>query len=76
MGVPPQRLAQQWAEDGRLSAAAGEVLRGKAVNLIAERVKVTDASGQPVDIKAALEAPAGSEQDDDEDEDGDDADEE
>jgi hypothetical protein len=29
-----------------------------------------------VDIKAALEAPAGSEQDDDEDEDGDDADEE
>ncbi len=76
MGVPPQRLAQQWAEDGRLSVAAAEVLRGKAVNLIAERVKVTDASGQPVDIKAALEAPAGSEQDDDEDEDGDDADEE
>jgi trigger factor len=75
MGVPPQRLAQQWAEDGRLSVAAAEVLRGKAVNLIAERVKVTDASGQPVDIKAALEAPAGSEQDDDEDEDGDDTDE-
>ena len=75
MGVPPQRLAQQWAEDGRLSLAAAEVLRGKAVNLIAERVKVTDASGQPVDIKAALEAPAGSEQDDDEDEDGDDTDE-
>jgi hypothetical protein len=43
------------------------VLRGKAVNLIAERVKVTDSSGHPVDIKAALSAPgsAGTEADDD-----------
>jgi trigger factor len=82
MGVPPQRLAQQWAEDGRLSFAASELLRGKAMNLIAERVKVTDASGQPVDIKAALNAPAGSAQAEteqaeagDEAEDGEDADE-
>ena len=78
LGVPPQRLAQQWAEDGRLSFAAAELLRGKAMNLIAERVKVTDASGQPVDVKAALSASAGSDQAeaDDEAEDGDDADEE
>jgi trigger factor len=60
MGVAPDRLAKQLAEDGRLSFAAAEVLRGKAVNLIAEQVKVTDASGHPVDIKAALGAPAGS----------------
>jgi trigger factor len=67
MGVAPDRLAKQLAEDGRLSFAATEVLRGKAVNLIAERVKVTDASGHPVDIKAALSAPgsAGTETADD-----------
>jgi trigger factor len=62
MGVAPERLAQQLAESGQLSFAAAEVLRGKAMNLIAERVKVTDESGHEVDIKAALGAPvAGAE---------------
>ncbi len=61
MGVAPERLAQQLAEDGRLPAAAAEVLRAKAMNLIAERVKVTDASGHDVDVKAALSAPVGAE---------------
>ena len=51
MGVAPERLAQQLAEDGRLPVAAAEVLRGKAMNLIAERVKVTDASGKEVDVQ-------------------------
>jgi trigger factor len=78
LGVPPQRLAQQWADDGRLSFAVAELRRGKAMNLIAERVKVTDTSGQPVDVKAVLNAPAGSEQAeaDDEAEDGEDAEDE
>ncbi len=58
MGVPPERLAQQLADSGQLSYAAAEVLRGKAMNLIAERVKVTDESGHEVDIKAALGASA------------------
>jgi trigger factor len=57
MGVPPDRLAQQLADNNQLSFAAAEVLRGKATNLIAERVKVTDQSGNPVDIGAALNAP-------------------
>jgi len=57
MGVPPDRLAQQLAENGQLSFAAAEVLRGKAMNLIAERVKVTDKSGHEVDITAALSGP-------------------
>ncbi len=57
MGVPPERLAQQLADSGQLSFAAAEVLRGKAMNLIAERVKVTDESGHEVDIKAVLNAP-------------------
>ena len=57
MGVAPDRLAQQLVDSGQLSAAAAEVLRGKAVNVIAERVKVTDKSGHEVDIQAVLNAP-------------------
>jgi len=57
MGVAPEQLAQQLADSGQLSYAAAEVLRGKAMNLIAERVKVTDEAGHEVDIKAALNAP-------------------
>jgi trigger factor len=57
MGVAPERLAQQLADSGQLSYAAAEVLRGKAMNLIAERVKVTDSSGHDVDVRAALNAP-------------------
>jgi trigger factor len=57
MGVAPERLAKQLADDGQLPLAAAEVLRGKAMNLIAERVKVTDSAGHEVDVKAALNAP-------------------
>ena len=57
MGVAPERLAKQLADDGRLSVAAAEVLRGKAINLIAQRVKVTDSAGHEVDVQAALNAP-------------------
>ncbi|MGH3190502.1 MAG: trigger factor [Streptosporangiaceae bacterium] len=75
MGVPADRLAQQLADNGQLQFAAAEVLRGKAMSLIAERVKVTDTAGNEVDVLAAINAstrsaePAG---DDDDDEDGDD----
>ncbi len=57
MGMPPERLAKQLADSGQLSFAAAEVLRGKAMNLIAERVDVVDQSGHEVDVKAALNAP-------------------
>ena len=57
MGVAPDRLAQQLADNDQLNFAAAEVLRGKAMNLIAERVKVTDQAGHQVDIAAALNAP-------------------
>ena len=58
MGVPADRLAKQLADSGQLSGTVGEVLRRKAMNLIAERVKVTDDSGHPVDVKSAVTAPA------------------
>ena len=78
MGVAPERLAKQLADDGRLPLAAAEVLRGKAINLIAQRVKVTDSAGHEVDVQAALNAPVqgaatpadeDDAEDDDEDED-------
>ena len=62
MGVTPDRLARQLADSGQVNVAIAEVLRGKAMNLIAESVKVTDASGNEVDIKAALSAPANGQQ--------------
>ena len=68
MGVSPDRLAQQLADNNQINVAAAEVLRGKAMNLIAERVKVTDKSGNPVDVATALNTPltpAGDAADDD-----------
>jgi len=60
IGVSPDRLYRQLADNDQLSATAGEVQRRKAMNLIAEGVKVTDAAGHPVDVKAALAAPVRS----------------
>ena len=57
MGVSPDRLANQLADNDQLSTVIAEVLRRKAMNLVAERVKVTDDAGHPVDITAALNAP-------------------
>jgi trigger factor len=81
MGVPPDRLAKELSERGQLASVAADVLRGKALTLIAERASVTDEAGRPVDVKAAIadaEAEAEDEADearDDVDEPGDDAEE-
>ena len=77
MGVPPDRLAKQLADNGQLHFAAAEVLRGKAMSLIAERVKVTDTAGNEVDVMAAINASTRSAEaagDDEDDEDDDEAD--
>jgi trigger factor len=70
LGVSPDRLAQELVDEGRINFVAAEVLRSKAMNLIAERVKVTDSAGHDVDVAAALNAPiqAGEAADEDEDE--------
>jgi trigger factor len=57
MGIAPERLAQQLTQNGQINFAAAEVLRNKALNLIAERAKVTDPSGAEVDVAAVLSAP-------------------
>jgi trigger factor len=56
MGVSPDRLAKELSDHGQLASAAADVLRGKALTLLAERAEVTDESGRPVDITAAARA--------------------
>ncbi len=51
LGVPPDRLAKEVIDRGQLGVAFTEVLRAKALELLAERVKVTDEAGRPVDLK-------------------------
>jgi trigger factor len=66
MGVPPDRLAKELSERGQLASVAADVLRGKALTLIAERASVADEAGRPVDVKAAVaeaEAEAGDDTD-------------
>jgi trigger factor len=55
MGVAPDRLAQELADRGQLASVAADVLRGKALGLLADRVTVTDESGRPVDLKAVAQ---------------------
>jgi trigger factor len=52
LGVTPDQLAQQITESGQVNSVVADVLRTKALTLIAERATVTDASGNPVDIVA------------------------
>ncbi len=67
MGVAPDRLAKELSDRGQLASVAADVLRGKALTLLAERATVTDEAGRPVDIKAA-EAEAEADEADEADE--------
>src|SRR5437763_1474194 len=71
MRVDPDRLAKQLADSGQLGSVASEVLRGKALDLIAQRAKVTDEADREVDLRPpasqdtvgeAGEAPVGQDQ--------------
>jgi trigger factor len=50
MRVDPERLAQQLADSGQLGSVAAEVLRAKALDIIAQRARVTDEAGNAVDL--------------------------
>ena len=49
-GVSPDQFAGQLTSSGQLAAVVADVLRSKAADLLAGRVKVTDESGRPVVI--------------------------
>jgi trigger factor len=61
VGVEPDRLARQLTESGQLPQVASEVLRGKAMDIIAQRAKITDEAGNVVDLE--LPEPAEEEAD-------------
>ena len=75
MRVDPDVLARQLADTGQLGSVASEVLRGKALDVIAQRAKVTDEAGQDeadqdeADQEAAGQAAAAADQDQDQDHD-------
>jgi trigger factor len=54
MGVQPELLARQIAEGGQIGAAAGEVLRGKAIALLAGRVTIRDEAGNELDYNELM----------------------
>jgi trigger factor len=54
LGVPPDRLAKEIVDRGQLSVAVTEVLRSKALDLLAQRAAVTDEAGHAVDVKAIV----------------------
>jgi trigger factor len=62
LGVSPDRLAQDLSSSGQLASAASDILRSKALRLLAERATVTDESGRPVDLKAGDDDGEGEEE--------------
>jgi trigger factor len=50
-GVSPQEFAQQLTQGGNLPALVADVRRSKALATVLERAKVTDASGNDVDLE-------------------------
>jgi trigger factor len=49
-GVSPDTLAAQLTNSGQLGAVMSDVIRSKAADLLARKVKVTDESGRKVDL--------------------------
>ena len=51
-GMAPDDFASQVVQAGQVPMLVAEVVRGKALALVLESATVTDASGNPVDLKA------------------------
>jgi trigger factor len=49
-GVSPDQFARQLTSSGQLAAVVSDVLRSKAADLLAERVKITDESGRKITV--------------------------
>lgn len=53
--IDPNQLAQQLVDQGNLPAVVADVARGKALALAVEKAKVTDASGNDVELNRLRE---------------------
>jgi trigger factor len=57
-GLTPDQFAAEIVSAGQVPAVVGEVVRAKALALVLENAKVTDASGRVVDLNELHEEPA------------------
>jgi trigger factor len=55
MGVAPDRLAKQLSDNGQLPGLATDVLRSNALTLLAQKARVVDEAGRPVDVTSAAD---------------------
>lgn len=58
-GMSPDALVRQLSSQNQVGAVVADVLRSKAASLLAERAKVTDASGRKVTVREPAEAGEG-----------------
>jgi len=58
VGMPPQQYYDQLMRSGTAAAVFGDVRRGKALTMVMEQVKITDASGNQLSL-ADLRGPEG-----------------
>ncbi|HEX4431253.1 MAG TPA: trigger factor [Frankiaceae bacterium] len=65
-GVAPQEFANQIVQSGQIGVIFSEVRRGKALAQLLERVKITDESGNVVDLSVLDEDEAADAAEDDE----------
>ena len=56
MGVAPDRLAKELTDRGQLGSVVNDILRAKAMTLLAERAAIKDESGRTVDLAALRQA--------------------
>jgi trigger factor len=54
MGMSPDELAQQLTDQNQINSVVADVLRSKALSLIAERAEVKDETGRTVDVAAVF----------------------
>lgn len=57
-GMSPEQFAQQISQAGQIAALMSEVARTKALAVVLEKVKIKDASGNPVDLSKLAAKPA------------------
>lgn len=69
MGVAPNQLAQYLVENNQMGVVVTEVLRGKALDLLVEHAKVTEESGNSVDIEQLFKEQRGESGDENTEED-------
>jgi trigger factor len=56
MGVAPDRLAKELTDRNQLGSVVNDILRSKAMTLLAERAAIKDESGRAVDLAALRQA--------------------